>query len=74
MFSEGDRVWYEPVPGIKFAGRVLGDGTLENTRRVRMIGHYGYWKCEKHRILNAPAIHVDFLEARLSHIDAVDAT
>ncbi len=57
-FQPGSRVWYEPSAGLKFAGVVVGDGSLPDTRRVMLTGHYWQWKSSKgqrERFVNAPA-------------------
>lgn len=43
---DGERVWYEAAPGIRFAGVVVGPGTLRDTLRIRLTPHYWRWKGE----------------------------
>lgn len=40
----GDRIWYEPSPGLRFAGVIVGEGTLPETVRAKLVGHYAQWK------------------------------
>lgn len=42
--AAGTRVWYEPSPGIRFAGVVVGAGTLRSTAAVCLSAHYWRWK------------------------------
>ncbi len=42
--DEPRAVWYEPTPGLRFAGVVLGAGTLPDTLSVNLCGHYWVWK------------------------------
>ena len=76
-FIEGARVWYEPSPGLRFAGRVIGDGTLPGTYKVRLTGHYHQWKSRsgtraKFTAVDAPAISGDMLSGRTEHNGFVD--
>lgn len=41
------RVWYEPSPGLRFAGIDLGEGSRPQWRRVLLSGHYWQWKSSK---------------------------
>lgn len=41
------RVWYEPSPGLRFAGIDLGEGSMPQWRRVLLSGHYWQWKSSK---------------------------
>jgi len=40
----GTRVWYEPSEGTRFAGLVLGPGSLPECSRVMLCASYWYWK------------------------------
>jgi hypothetical protein len=68
-FNAGDLVWYEPSDGLRFAGEIVGKGTLEGCYRVRLASHYWAWK--KRRLLAgessrvAPAISGDRLYWRI---------
>ena len=54
------RIWYEPTPGLRFAGVVLGKGTLPNTLRVLLTVNYWAWKGRSApRNAAQPAISVD---------------
>ena len=43
-YAIGDLVWYAPTPGARFAGIVVGEGTLRGTMAVRL--HASYWQCK----------------------------
>jgi len=73
QFCRGDRVWYQPSPGARFAGVVEGKGTLEGTRPVLLDAHYFQWKGTKtFRAMAYPAIPVDFLYPRRGPDAGVD--
>jgi hypothetical protein len=69
-FGEGDRVWYEAAQGVRFAGVVTGDGSLPNTRRVRLAGHY--WEWRGRRGCEQSAVSVYHLSPRQSGVAEVD--
>lgn len=76
-FVDGDRVWYEPSAGLRFAGVVVGDGTLANTARVRVVGHYGQWKSANGTRADYKASHVAAaahatMVRRSEHVPEVD--
>lgn len=43
-FDRGDRVWYEPSAGLRFAGIVTGPGSIPGCVSVLLTGHYWQWK------------------------------
>ena len=43
--SPGDWIWYQPSPGVRFAGVVMGSGALAGTLRVCMTD--AYWRMSR---------------------------
>lgn len=73
--SPGMRIWYEPSPGLRFAGRVIGKGTLPDTARVVLTGHYRRWRMNDpyaSGVMNCPAIAIVWLASRDTHVPEVD--
>lgn len=74
-WNEGDLVWYEPSPGIRFGGTVLGPGTIPECYRVHLCGHYWQWKSNskiEYRARIANAISGQALTRRAESIHLVD--
>ena len=63
-WNAGDRVWYEPSPGCRFAGLVLGSGVSPETRTVRLVGGYWLFKGRPVRTGTKNAISVHGLSPR----------
>lgn len=76
-WQRGDRVWYEPSPGLRFAGVVVGEGSLPGCYQVLLTGHYYQWKSShgqrepfRHRL--SPAISGASLTRRDGSIPSLD--
>lgn len=54
----GKKVWYEPSDGVRFAGVIVGAGTISDppTYRVRLTAAYWAWKDQFVRYGEQPAI------------------
>lgn len=68
------RVWYEPSEGVRFAGVVVGDGTLPNTKRVKLAAAYWHWRgCGAPPCLTQPAVGSGRLFPRDTEVPRLDA-
>lgn len=76
-WQRGDRVWYEPSEGVRFAGIVLGQGSCAGSVLVLLSGHYARWRWTNsglsrprppYQDCEAPAIGQDLLRTRESYI------
>ena len=71
-FAIGDLVWYAPTPGARFAGIVVGEGTLRGTMAVRLHAFYWYFKDRVNDSCIAVAVAISRLTPRNERIYGFD--